>query len=170
MKKLNLSLTIILAVLLSSCGNTADKKETKEAKENTEVKEKIVLDNKEDMMAKLSEFKITVPEGMEFRSVDMKVNLNKDFEEDTSHVIYFDMQDVDEAKKVELENWYTKQQETLMNNNWTKEDFVENEEMMGGGVYSNVSFKNESIHSTLKMGISFNDDNASTIHFHPKFD
>lgn len=165
MKKQTLFGLIILSIFVWSCGNT-----TSEKNNSDKAEKKIVLDTKESMLAKLNEYKINIPEEMTFRSVDMQVYLNKDFEEDTSHIIYFDMKDIDESKESELSQWYDNQLKTLTDDGWNVNKEVKDKEMISGGIYNNCILMKESENCTLSIGISFNGEGGSTINVAPRYE
>ncbi len=106
MRKLIITGLIIFTFFALGCSNdsSGEKTESKTvttsetAAETTKV-QKTVLDNRDAMMAKLREYKITVPEDLIFRSVDKQKYLDKNFEEKDTYLVYFDVKYQDQSKK-----------------------------------------------------------------------
>ena len=105
-----------------------------------------------------------------FSATGTGIYLNKDFEEDTSHIIYFDMKDIDESKESELSQWYDNQLKTLTDDGWNVNKEVKDKEMISGGIYNNCILMKESENCTLSIGISFNGEGGSTINVAPRYE
>ena len=172
MKKIFLLGLVFFTMLNPGCSKDSSKEKTEPAaKTEVETKEvkKNVLDTKDAMMAKLAEYKITVPEDMVFRSVDKQVYLNKDFEETDTYLVYFDLKYKDQAKKDELLKWYNNQRQILKDDGWIEKTYEKDHEMMAGGTYDTSILVKESENCTLDMRITFS-DRGSSISIHPKYE
>lgn len=164
MRKFILLGLIIFTVFTLGCSKDSAKEEVE-----TKVIKKSVLNTKDAMMAKLADYKITVPHTMVFRSVDKQTYLNKDFEESDTYLVYFDIAYKDKAKKDELLKWYNGQRSVLKNNGWTEKTYDKDKEIMGGGSYDQSVLVKASENCSLDMRLSFS-DNGSTLSIHPKYE
>lgn len=163
MKKLMMIALSALFMLGFACsGDSSKEKPAAQGK-------KVVLDTEDAMMAKLAEYKIAIPDGMVFRSVDKQTYLDADFEEADTYVINFDMTYEGGSKKDELLNWFDNQRTILKNNGWTETSYEPDTEMMGGGTYDTAIFRKESESCTLLLRVGFSEDGAS-IHVNPKYE
>lgn len=176
MRKIFLTGLIIFTFFNLGCSNDSSEEKTESttvtAPETAVEPPKVtksVLDTKDAMMAKLAEYKITVPEDMVFRSVDKQVYLSKNFENEDTYLVYFDLEYKDPAKKNELLKWYNDQRQILKDNGWTEKSYEKEKEIMGGGTYDQSILVKESENCTLDMRISF-DDTGSSISIHPKYE
>lgn len=175
MKNIILLGLIAFTVFSLACSNDSSKEKAETTKTEGTTKTrtvevtKSVLDSKDAMMAKLAEYKITIPGDMVFRSVDKQVYLNKDFEEADTYLVYFDIEYKDEAKKDELLKWYNDQRQILKDNGWTEKTYEKDIEILGSGTYDQSVFVKESENCTLDMRITFS-DTGSTIIIHPKYE
>lgn len=170
MRKPAFTVLIIISALIVSCGGSPDKEENaknKDVKEEAK-SETVVLDSKDAMMAKLAEYKISIPENMVFRKVEKQVYLDKDFEERDTYLVYFDSKDNENVNRDELLEWYNSQRDILKNNGWTEESNEEDIEMMGGGSYNKAILVNESENCTLDIRLGL--DGGYSISIHPKYE
>lgn len=165
MKKTIASALIISIIFGMACGNSSNENTTQHGQAAAPGK-KAVLETEDAMMARLAEYKITIPEGMIFRSVDKQAYLNKDFEETDTYLVYFDTR---EPKKEELLSWFTNQRAVLTGDGWTEKTFEKDLEILGGGSYDRSVFVKESENCTLDMRVSYTDE-GSTISIHPKYE
>ncbi|MGD9158572.1 MAG: hypothetical protein PVG39_09210 [Desulfobacteraceae bacterium] len=176
MRRLILTGLIIITFINLGCSKDSSEEKTEsttvtapETATETPKVTKTVLDTKDTMMAKLNEYKITVPEDVVFRSVDKQVYLDKDFEEKDTYLVYFDIKYQDQAKRDELLKWFNDQRQTLKDNGWVEKSYEKDDEMMGGGTSDRSVLVKESENCTLDIGITFN-DTGSTIIIHPKYE
>lgn len=167
MKKIVCLGLVIFTVFTLGCSRDSSTDSSKEKAEPPVTK--TVLDTKDAMLAKLAGYKISIPEGMVFRSVDKQVYLNKDFEETDTYLVYFDIKYQDKAQKDKLSAWFNDQRTILKNNGWTEKVHEKDKEIMGGGTYDQSVFVKESENCTLDMRLSFT-DTVSTLSIHPKYE
>lgn len=171
MKKLTLVFFIILSIFLVSCGGDKSDKKKDSAKAESSV-EIAVLDTQEAMVNKLKELNVMIPEGLNFRDIKESPFLDKNYDQQMAHTIYFNADTVNETKKAELDSWLEKQFTTLTSDGWTEKDNRKDQEMMGGGVYSTFAVTKTlkgNIDCKLTVGTSYNSEKRYTIHASPKF-
>jgi len=165
MRKLAVLAVLIVSVIFWSCNRSPKN----EGEKNDIIPETSVLDSKDAMMAKLAEYKIVIPEDMIFRSVDKQVDLNKDFEEVDTYLVYFDSENLNDVLKEELLKWYDDQRKVLKDDGWKEQSYEQDIEIMGGGSYRQAILVKESENCTLDIRLGFM-DNSSSISIHPKYE
>ena len=158
MKKLAL-LTIILSVILCSCGGGSSK-EDKASSESEKSEKDVILSSKEDIINKLKEFNINVPDSMTF--VKIEESVTNRYKGNIAYAAKFKIENVDDATRSQLNDWHSKQFSDLIEDNWVKVDYRENVEMMGGGgMYSTFSLKKPKSggnYYLLKLMLSYNSE------------
>ena len=95
MKKLSITLSVVLSILICSCGGSTETKEDKKEEVKKETK-KLSKSTKEGMMAILDASDIKVPGKLEFEKVEKK---------STSYVISFANDSVTDEQKEKLDQW-----------------------------------------------------------------
>ncbi|MBN1409164.1 MAG: hypothetical protein JW956_15290 [Calditrichaceae bacterium] len=114
-------LSIAFFIMCWSCGGDS-KNESSAEKPKTEKKKKLSLKTEEGMMAKLTELDINVPAELKFVEVSRKSG---------EYTAKFAANDVDEATKTKLQEWYTKLVTDKAASGWIKHDIRVNEKMVG---------------------------------------
>ncbi len=139
MKKLPI-LVMVLSIMLWSCGD-ANKKETKtnDKKENTELPKKKKVKSLEQ---RLEEGKIV---RTELERYDLQIPKNLIFKETLINAMAFKKSTfitdaIDETTKIELENWFKKQSEDLVNLKWEK-TLLQKNDTISGMLFNSYSFK-----------------------------
>ncbi|MCK4979522.1 MAG: hypothetical protein KAS62_03955 [Candidatus Delongbacteria bacterium] len=150
MRKLTLLLAVLFSIFVWSCGGNSEKdtKTKTEKPKQVEVK-KYSIDTEEGMMKKLQEFKIKIPENLVFVEV-AKGYGNK-------YTVKFKAENIDDAARKQLDEWYAKQIADLIADGWekAKHGSTENETTMGIVANSHIFYKPKGGKSSLKHALSF---------------
>lgn len=157
----------ILSIVVLSFGGCSKSKNVSE--KTDEPKVEIVLDTKEAITMKLAEMNINVPEKMLFKNLQKSPYLDKDYNEAISHVIYFQIDNIDEATKNEMYDWHDSQFSKLVADGWTENSYRKNVEMVSGGVFSSYTLTKASIDCKIRINISYNSENNCSISINPQF-
>ena len=152
MKKTTLLLAIILSVFIWSCGGSG----SEENKIKSEKGKTYSLKTKEGMMKKLQEFNINIPENLSF--IEIK-------KEATQYTAKFKIENIDEATREQLDDWYAQQISDLTANGWNKRDIRVNEKVLGTVLNQYILSKpkggKSSLDNIVSISSAYNTENKS---------
>lgn len=147
-------------VLVWSCGGNSGEKKTIE---DTKEQESYSLDTQEGMMKMLQGFNIDIPENLTFAGI--KKSPTNRYKGNMAYGAQFKIENIDDATKKQLYDWHANQFSVLIADGWSKVDYRENVEMMGGaGVYSTYSLKKSKTGGSyylLSINLTYKQDNKN---------
>ncbi|MEN8248695.1 MAG: hypothetical protein ABFS32_07165 [Bacteroidota bacterium] len=124
MKKLSILLSLAIPFFILSCGGGSSNEEGNTKEEEVKVEKKTTsLSDKDNMMNRLEELNISIPNEMTF------VEIKKAY--GGGYSVQFISEGISEETRTMLDDWYKEQCENLVNDGWMKRNIRDNEEMMG---------------------------------------
>lgn len=127
--------------LFWSCGDTKSKENTDKKEKKTEIKKKkqvkTIEQRKEEgkvIRAELEKYNLQIPENFIFKETLINAMA---FKKST-----FIADNVDETIRIELDNWFNKQSDDLVNLKW-KKTILQKNDTISGILYNSYSFKKD---------------------------